>query len=368
MSRLRIAVDVGPEHGHRTGIGVAVHELHRHLADRADLDLAPYLLSFRTRPAPPTRRLPLPAALAHRLWARIDQPPVERLLGPIDLVHGTNYVVPPSRGPRLVSVYDGWFLAHPDQANPAVRRAGDVLRRSVAHGAHVHVSSQATAARIAPLLETDDITVIHLGPPAAAPAAAGEPAADLIAAVGARPVILSLGTLERRKNVPDLVRAFGRLAAHEPDAVLVVAGQDGDDADAVTEAVGALAASARSRVLRPGPVDAATKRWLFERARLLAYPSLDEGFGFPLLEAQAAGVPIVATRAGSIPEVGGAGAELVEVGDVDGLADALARLLADETRRSELIEAGHENRVRFDWGDTAAAMAALYRRLVEHGR
>jgi len=109
---IRIALDVGPLHGHRTGVGAAVDALTTALGARDDVSLRPYLLSFRSTPAPPTRRLPLPAALAHRLWSRADHPRVDRWLGDAEVVHGTNYVVPPSRRPTVVSRYDGWFLDH----------------------------------------------------------------------------------------------------------------------------------------------------------------------------------------------------------------------------------------------------------------
>src|SRR6476659_3216024 len=94
---VRIALDVGPLHGHRTGVGVAVAELAAALAVHDGVAVRPYVLSFRSRPAPPTRRLPLPAALAHRLWSRTDGPRVDRWLGDVQVVHGTNYVVPPTR-------------------------------------------------------------------------------------------------------------------------------------------------------------------------------------------------------------------------------------------------------------------------------
>ena len=96
---------------------------------------------------------------------------------------------------------------------------------------------------------------------------------------------------------------------------------------------------------------------------MLAYPSLDEGFGFPLLEAQAAGTPVVATRVGSIPEVAGDGAELVPAGDRDALAGALTRVVTDDDRRRELVAAGTANLARFSWSSAAASMVALYRRL-----
>ncbi|MFV0308117.1 MAG: glycosyltransferase family 4 protein [Desertimonas sp.] len=367
MAPLRVGYDVGPEYGHRTGVGVAVHEMRAALARRDDLTVVPYLLSFRTRPEPPVHRLALPATLAHRLWRYVSAPRVERVLGPLDIVHGTNYVAPPSGGARVVSVYDCWFLEHPDQARPDVRRAGEVLRRNVRDGVHVHASSHATAQRVRTLLGTDAVTVVHLGPPSEA-GSDGAPPVGLLDEIAGRPIVLSLGTLERRKAVPTLVRAFGHIAGGDDDTVLVIAGAPGDDADAVATATASLDPRARARVLRAGSVDDATKRWLLHTARVLAYPSLDEGFGFPLLEAQRAGTPIVATRTGSIPEVAGKGAQLVAPGDVDDLANALRRVLDDDDRRAELIAAGHRNRARFSWDRTARAMAALYRRVVEQQR
>jgi len=148
MDPVRLALDVGPLHGHRTGVGAAVAAMVDALAARDDVELLPYVLSFRSRPEPPTRRLPLPAAAAHELWSRLDHPRLDRWLGRADVVHGTNYVVPPTRRPAVVSVYDCWFLLHPELAAPAVRRSGAVLRRRVRAGATVHASSAATADRV----------------------------------------------------------------------------------------------------------------------------------------------------------------------------------------------------------------------------
>ena len=95
---------------------------------------------------------------------------------------------------------------------------------------------------------------------------------------------------------------------------------------------------------------------------------MDEGFGFPILEAQAIGLPVVATSAGSIPEVAGDGAELVTLGDDDALACALRRVLTDEEHRARLVAAGRENVTRFSWVATAEAMVDLYRRVLEDDR
>lgn len=359
---LRVAVDVSPLHGHITGIGAATRQLVDALGARDDVELLPYLVSFRARPEPPQRRVPVPAAVAQRWWARLDGPKVDRWLGEPDVVHGTNYVVPPTRAPRVVSVYDCWFLTHTELATPDVQRAGHVLRRNVEAGAHVHASSHATAELVRELLGTDRVTVVHLGP---LPPDGAEPVP--VPGVEGAPFVVAIGTLERRKGLPCLVEAFGLLGDEHPDLRLVLAGAPGDDVGPVHDAIGRLPADVRGRVVVPGPVSAGERAWLLANAAVLAYPSLDEGFGFPVLEAQAAGVPVVATRAGSIPEVAGDGAELVEVGDPAALAAALARAVADDAHRAALVAAGTANLARFDWRRTAEAMVDLYRRLATGG-
>jgi glycosyltransferase involved in cell wall biosynthesis len=357
---LRVALDVGPLHGHRTGIGAATEQLFDALAARGDLDVSPYLVSYRARPVPPQRRVPVPAAFAQRWWSRLDGPKVDRWLGHPDVVHGTNYVVPPTKAPRVVSVYDCWFLTHTELATPDVQRSGHVLRRNVDSGAHVHASSHATADVVRELLGTERVTVVHLGP---LPPTDARPVP--VAGLDGAPFVVAVGTIERRKGLPGLVEAFGAVAAELSDLRLVLAGAPGDDSTAVQTAVEALPAEVRARVLVPGAVSPGQKAWLLANASVLAYPSLDEGFGFPVLEAQAAGVPIVATSAGSIPEVAGDGAALVEVGDVHALADALVRAVTDDQHRAALVGAGRANVDRFDWADTASGLVDLYRSLVD---
>jgi glycosyltransferase involved in cell wall biosynthesis len=329
------------------------------LAERDDVDLLPYVTSFRARPEPGSRRLPLPAALAHRLWGRIDQPRVDRWLLGADLVHGTNYVVPPSRLPRLVSVYDCWFLLHPDQAHPSVVRAGAVLARSIAAGATVHCSSDATAAALRHIFPGVDACTVHLGAlPLAAP-----PATCPIPELDGPEFVLSTATLERRKNLPRLIEAFGLLAHQRRDLRLVLAGGDGDDRPHIDAAIDALGPEVGHRVLLTGFVDDAVRTWLLRHARVLAYPSLDEGFGFPLLDAMQAGVPIVAARAGSIPEVAGDAAVLVATHDPTALAEALQHVLDDDLARTRLVAAGTRRVASFTWDAAAASMASLYHRL-----
>lgn len=358
---LPVAFDVGPLAGRRTGIGAGVAALRTVLADDDRLHLLPYLSSFRARPQDGVRRLPLPAAAAHRFWSHLDHPRADRWLAGAAVVHGTNYVVPPTRIPRLVSVYDCWFLRNPAQAHPDVVRAGRVLARSVRRGAVVHASSHATADAVRELFPGADVRVVHLAPLAMPDPTIGCPIAEL----DGRDFVVAVATLERRKNLPQLVRAFGEIASMHPELRLVLAGGDGDDRPAVDAAVDALPRGVGARVLFTGYVDDAVRAWLLHHARVLAYPSLDEGFGFPLLDAMGAGLPIVASTAGSIPEIAGDAALLCDADDLDGLAAALHAALDDDAERARLVAAGTRRLSALSWRSTADQLIGLYRELAE---
>ena len=359
MAPLTVAFDTGPLHGPKTGIGFSVQAMHDAIGRRDDVQLLVYVLSFRAELTEGTRRLPLPAALAQRAWGRGDLPRVDRWLGDAEVVHGTNYVVPPSRLPSVVSVYDCWFLRHPEQAGPDVRRAGDVLRRAIDRGAVVHTSSHATEAVVRELFPSAVVRTVHLGPLAPSAPAANAPVPELDGA----PFVLSIGTLERRKNLPVLVRAFGRIAGDHPRLRLVLAGSAGDDSPAVRTAVDALGPGLASRVLFTGRVDDEVRGWLQHHATVLAYPSLDEGFGFPLLDAMQSGVPVVASDAGSIPEVAGDAALLSPAADVDALAANLHRVVSDAELRHRLVTAGTMQWQRFSWQRCADELVDLYRQI-----
>ena len=362
---LSVAIDVAPLLSPLTGVGGAVREITVALAARSDISLMPYVCSFRGALQPDTTRLPLPAAVAQRVWGHFRGPRVDRWLEPAQVIHGTNYIVPPSRLPRVVTVYDCWFLRHPDQASANVARAGRVLRRAVESGAVVHACSTATSDAVRELLRTDRVETIPLA--ALTMDSSNEVAAPPVAELVGVPFVLAVGTLERRKNLPRLVAAFGLIAATHPELRLVLAGADGDDRDAINTAIDALHPRARDRVLCTGRVDDDAKRWFLQNAQLLAYPSLDEGFGFPLLEAMGYDLPVVASTAGSIPEVAGDAAALVAADDVTALAEALENTLADSSSRSRLIAAGRLRLTHYSWSETASRLAGVYRRLAEEG-
>jgi glycosyltransferase involved in cell wall biosynthesis len=370
--RTRIAFDVTPLIGHRTGVGRSVAELVVALGGLDDgPELVPYVLGFRSgrhRAELPvgTRIVKLSTRALLRSWSHTDFPAIDHWIDGAQVVHATNFIVPPSRRPAVVTVHDCSFDLFPETVDAVVGRFGPVLRRAIARGAVVHVTTEHVAGEVEDtfgpgLREAGRIAVVPFGVPALGPPTPMPAALATLVAGG--PYVLAIGTLERRKNMAALVRAFGSVATHHPDVRLIVAGRDGNARPAVDAAITALPPAVRQRVVLTGPVGDGGRRSLLEGARLLAYPSLYEGFGFPMLEAMTLGVPVLAARAGALPEVAGDAAELADPRDPDELAAALDRLLGDDGRREDLVARGHERVRSFSWDLAARGLSELYDRL-----
>lgn len=371
VSAPNVAIDVTPLIGIRTGIGHAVAATTAALMAGVDPPvLLPYALSLHARDhrvhLPETTRFPLiPARVALRAWTRADHPRIDRWIRGADVLHATNYLAPPSRLPTVVTIHDCAFVRYPELVTPEMRAVEPVIRRAVDRGAVIHTPSQFVAHEVDEifgpgLTRARRVRVIPWGvPPVLRDLGLSAP---IESAIAGRPFVLSMAALEPRKNLPHLVAAFGHFATVVTDHVLVLAGPDGSATRAVEEAVRRLGPHARERVVRIGAVDDRDRSALLHRAAALAYPSISEGFGFPVLEAMIAGTPVVAARAGSIPEIAGDAAELVDATDETTLAARLADVLAPE-RRADLVARGRVVAERFSWERTAAALVELYREL-----
>lgn len=366
---LRLAVDATPLLGPRTGVGMFTAELLTHLAADPALTITAWAASWRGRDTlgdelPEGVRAvtrPMAARPLRQAWARADQPPIEWWTGAVDVVHGTNYVVPPSRGAAsLVSVHDLTVVRYPQLCTADTLQYPTLLRRAFARGAHVHTDSAAIAAEVCEVfdLPADRVHPVHLGIPPLPETSPGAGAA----LAGSERYLLALGTVEPRKDLPALVAAFGDLARSEPEITLVIAGPDGWGTEALTAALGRSPVRDRIRRL-DGYLDDESRSALVRDAAVLAYPSVYEGFGLPPLEAMQLGVPVVATRVGSLPEVLGDAAIWCEPGDHEGLVDALARAFSDDRLRLESISRGRDQAARYSWDRCAAEMTALYRAL-----
>jgi glycosyltransferase involved in cell wall biosynthesis len=365
-----VALDATPLLDRPTGGGVFTAELLAARGRGARVDAAAYLVTMRGRDrilgrVPEGVRvvgLPVPARPLHAAWARTQLPPAEAVLGCWDVVHGTCFVVPPTwRAAQVVTVHDLTAWRFPELVAPASLAYPALVASAVRRGAWVHTPSEAVAEEVRGLagVPSDRVVAVHHGVPRAQQ---GDPARGRSLAGGDR-YVLAVGTIEPRKGYPDLVRAFGALAEEDHDLRLVIAGGEGWGAAAVHEALAALAPSVRERTTITGYLADRDRDDLVSAAAVLAYPSRYEGFGFPPLEAMAAGVPVVATDAGSLPEVLGDAAALVPVDDAGALAAALRRTLALEgDARAAVVAAGRAHAATFTWEACAAGLVSLYER------
>ncbi|HEX6237407.1 MAG TPA: glycosyltransferase family 1 protein [Acidimicrobiales bacterium] len=364
---LRLAVDLTSLLTPRTGVGVLAHELTIRLASRADLAVTAFAVTLRGRGAlgeavPPGVRVvsrPLPARPLRAAWSRSDHPRIDHWIGRHDVVFGPNFVVPPTRAGALVTVHDLSFVHFPRLATPSALAYPRLIRRALARGAWVHTSSDFVRTEIIEHFGAEPTRVTAI-PPGVRVTPPGDPAPGRRLA-GTERYVLAIGTVEPRKDLPRLVRAFDAVAAEHPDVRLVIAGPDGWGADALGDAIDAARHAAR--VVRLGWVSDPDREALLRGATVYAYPSIYEGFGFPPLEAMTAGAPVVATSAGSLPEVCRNGADLVPPGDTDALAAALDRALHDEEHRRSLVARGRAVAATYSWDATAERFVALAERV-----
>lgn len=371
---LHVAVDATPLLSPLTGVGVFCRGALQGLVQRDDVVVSAFAVSWRRRGLL-ADRLPqgvawhqraMPARPLHLAWDHGRVPPIEWFIGPCDVVHGTNYVVPPARrAARVVTVHDLTVLRFPEMCDEASLGYPRSVRRAIATGAWVHTHSEFVAAEVVEVLGCDPerVRAVPPGVPDAAVLSAEDslgPSAAPNLPAGTGSYILAIGTVEPRKDYGTLLKAFTSVAACIPDVALVIAGADGWGAEAFAEVLAGLPAEVRLRVVRPGYLDSAQLRVLLLGAAVLAYPSLYEGFGLPPLEAMAAGVPVVTTRAGSIPEVVGDAAVLVEPGDAEALAGALLEVLGGAGVEN-MIRRGRTRAEQFSWERCAAGLAGLYR-------
>jgi glycosyltransferase involved in cell wall biosynthesis len=362
----RVALDATPLLGRQTGIATFTQGLIRALIARADVAVSVHAMSLRgvrrLRSVVPTGSRvvsrPVPASVLTRAWQHLDWPYAELIAGEADVMHGTNYVVGPTRrAAAVVTVYDLTAVRFPDLVERASLRYPELVRRAAARGALVHVTARAIGDEVVALLDVDpeQVRVVPSGVDDVVP---GDRERGRRLAGGDR-YVLAIGTVEPRKGFVELVSAFAATASTLGDDVrLVFAGPDGWATDDLVRAVDRSAA--RRRIRRLGWVSDRDRADLLAGAAALAVPSRYEGFGYPPLEAMLAGVPVVATRTGSLPEVLGDAALFVTPGDVDALSEALRSVLDDGDVAHRLRDAGPRHAAAFSWDACANAMVDVY--------
>lgn len=270
-----------------------------------------------------------------------------------DLFHGLNQRLGHVRHHRAVSTFHDLFVISGDYSTPEFRQRFTAQARAAAERSDLIIAvSRFTAQQVEELLDVERsrIRVVQHGTHPVAPGA--RPAAR-------EQMILSVGAIQRRKNTARLVEAFEQL---DPGWKLILAGASGFDSQQALQRVERSPRKKDIQVLGyvPGP----ELEELYRRASIFAFPSLDEGFGMPVLDAMACGVPVLTSNVSAMPEVAGDAALLIDPTDVASIGEGLRRLAGDSALRDTLTRAGLVRAKEFSWEKSVEATWNVYRELL----
>jgi glycosyltransferase involved in cell wall biosynthesis len=365
--KLRIGVDIRPFYEPLTGVGWYLYHLLHHLAQRNDVEL--YLFGdARVTDRGPVLHAELPAN-AHLCVFDLRGQPESRLARPMtaaayvlwmwlldcDLVFGANYFLPRLMGAvakrRAITIHDLTYKRFPELLQKeTLDNLEAQMQREIALSDAIVTVSESTRDDVLHYYQVDPrrVHAIHSGlPELPSPTPLNLP----------KRYILFVSTVEPRKNLPLLLDAFDSL--REYNGSLVVAGKIGWKSDEIVRRL------KTPRVAHLDYVKPAQLATAYRNADVFVFPSIYEGFGFPVLEAMAHGVPVIAARSSSLPEIGGDAALYFDPGDREELVVQLRRVLSDETVRREMIERGLARAAEFRWERTAERTLGVFRRAVE---
>ena len=343
----RIALDATYSIGDAlSGVGLYSHEMLHGLA--AAHPEARFDFCYRPHRYLRARRLARPPNVRLRLLAEPFGPRAA------DLFHGLNQRLPHLPLRRAIATFHDLFVMTGEYSTPEFRARFTAQARDAASRADAVIAvSEFTRQQVISLLGVDParVHVVHHG--VRRLAAAG----DLPAARGK--VILNVGAIQKRKNIARLVQAF---EAMDPSWQLVLAGSSGYGAEEILARV--ANSKARDRIRITGYVSPRDLAAWYSRAAIFAFPSLDEGFGMPVLEAMAAGVPVIASNRSALPEVAGDAALLVDPENTAALTDALLDLTRNVDLQQEYASRGFARARLFTWENAVRQTWRIYQNLL----
>ncbi|PSH63752.1 glycosyltransferase family 1 protein [Phyllobacterium brassicacearum] len=362
---MKIGIDARNLVPNLTGIGRYLLEMCRHLALQGT-ELILYLPEEPHSPIPPLAGATIRianqrGAIRRMIWAQTELP---RLAArdQIDVFWGPAHRLPftlDRRIPRVVTIHDLVWL----HAGSTMRRqswlADRYLMKPAIEGADRIVTvSEATRKALQTLVPsaTEKARVVYSGLTKIGHAAANDTLRDHRID---HPYALFVGTLEPRKNLLNLLEAYSLLADEiRAGLILVIAGGQGWHLGELGQHIKRLNIEASIRLT--GYVTDDDLAALYSHARLLAMPSLYEGFGFPIIEANAMGVPVLTSNSSSMPEVAGDAALLVDPTDIRSISDGLRRLATDDALHQQLANNARANAARFDWEKSARELLSVF--------
>lgn len=306
----------------------------------------------------------------YRLWYRLNVPmPVQWFTGRLDLFHSPDFVLPPTSGniPTLLTVHDLSFHHYPEHfTRPLVNYLNRVVPRSVARATHILADSEATKDDLMTIwgVAAAKITVLYSGVnPLFKPVEKDEElkAVRQKYGLGNWPYLVSVSTVQPRKNYQMLIRAFKPLTQSWPHHLVIAGGKGWLYEDILAEAE---KQGLQDKVHFLGFVADADLPALYTQATLMLFPSFYEGFGLPLLEAMACGVPVLSSDASCLPEVAGNAGRLLSPHEEPAWTSTMHKLLLDGKERGRMVAEGFRQARQFTWKNAARQLVAVYQGLL----
>ncbi|MEE8106326.1 MAG: glycosyltransferase family 1 protein [Planctomycetota bacterium] len=351
---MRLGIDVTPLFRPKTGVGVFTEMVLAHARESGDevVGIASGYKMLARRDLDlgvPVRANWVPRYVNRLLPDLIPYPSVESLAGDLDAYLATNYfMVPSRRAAKVAFIHDVGRVTRPQLYRPRqVARFKEVFRRCARFADLLITPTDAVAGEIVELgvVGPDRVRTVHLG----VRKLSDDSAVDGNFR-GNGPYVLCVGSRDRRKNLPFLVRAFVQAARELPHHLVVAGGgHGGKDLEAAVASANGTAA----RIHLLGHTDEAMLGRLYKNAAFTVCPSLYEGFGLPILEAMASGCPVLATDIEAHREVAGNAARLIPIQSESLFAENLIEFARDDRSRSDLRELGLRRSSEFTWDRTA---------------
>ncbi len=364
---MKVALELQPCCGKRSGIGVYTYELAKRLENRDDLEFCGNLFNFMgskdvttalsgiTMPVRENRLFAY--GVYRRIWKLIPIPYQFLFPGSVNLSIFFNYIVPPHvSGKVITTVFDMTYLRFPETMAPSnLRRLRSDMEYSIERSDHIVTISKFSKSEIVELLGVPEqqVSVVPCAPSLSTRAKSHSVLPEKWDI--RKPYLLYLGTIEPRKNLARLLRAFAALKKEEEfPHQLVLAGGKGWTNEEIFRL-----ASGMQDVIFTGYVTEEEKYALYQNADAFVFPSLYEGFGIPPLEAMAFGCPVICADATSLPEVVGDAAELVDPLNETSIAQGIWNVISSRSRSDELVRRGYEQTAKYNWDSSAKQLTNI---------
>lgn len=370
-----IALELQPCCWDRSGIGTYTYEIAKRIKNKEGMEFCGNLFNFLgkedltqkldgiTMPVRVNRTCSY--GIYRRMWRYIPVPYEAMFPGKADVSVFFNFIVPPNiSGHVVTAVHDLTYLRYPETMKKSnLNHLKRGISYSINRSDKIITVSEFSKREIQELLSVPEekIEIVYNAPSLVSESADYNEVCRKFKIQ--RDYILFVGTIEPRKNIERLLRAFERLKNiyHIPHQ-LVLAGGKGWQDEAIFQTAKKITCA--DDVIFTGYVSAAEKNTLYQRASVFVFPSIYEGFGIPPLEAMYHGCPVVCANAASLPEVVGNAAELVDPMDEINIANGIFRVLSNDQYKGELIKRGYNQAKKFSWESSARRLTDICKNIL----